>query len=66
MSEFEPKYLVAVPAISSIDQADHVTEDDDIRNVSALRYSSAWPWICAVNLGITMWALLVWLVSRFF
>jgi hypothetical protein len=66
MSEFEPKYFDAGPAISAIGQADYAIGDAGIRNVPSLRYSSPWPWIRALTISITMWAFLAWLVSGYF
>jgi hypothetical protein len=34
----------------------------EVRNDSALRYSSPWPWVLALTLGVSTWAGIGWLV----
>lgn len=65
MSDTEPKYFVAGPAIGAIGQADHVIGEAGIRNVLALRYSSPWPWIRALAISLTMWAVVAWLAYEY-
>jgi hypothetical protein len=62
MSEFEPQYFDAGRVTSAINQTRHAIREADVRYVPGLRYSSPWPWVLGLSIGITMWGFLAWLI----
>jgi hypothetical protein len=66
MTEFKPQYFDAGATFSTLDKGDRGIAIVDIKYVPAHRYSSHWPWILALTIGATMWALLAWLISGYF
>ncbi len=61
MSESKFGYFDARSAISVVDQADGVIVTK-ARRAPGLRYSSPWPWIQALAISISVWAIIAWLV----
>lgn len=63
MSEFKPQYFDAGATLSAIGKVDRAVGDADIMiYVPGLRYSSPWPWLLALTIGVTMWGFLAWLI----
>jgi hypothetical protein len=60
MSELELQYFDAGKVTSAIGQIHHTIGDADVRDVPGLRYSSPWPWVLGLSIGITMWGFLAW------
>jgi hypothetical protein len=60
MSDSKFGYLLARSAISAVDQADNATRTK-VRRGLDVRYSSPWPWIQALAISGSMWAIIVWL-----
>ncbi|KRR03161.1 hypothetical protein CQ10_38830 [Bradyrhizobium valentinum] len=60
MSESKFGYFGARSTISVVDQADYVI-GTKARRGPGLRHSSPWPWIYALAISISMWAIIAWL-----
>jgi hypothetical protein len=66
MTELKPQYFDAGATFSTLEKGDRGIAIVDIKHVPVLRYSSPWPWILALTIGATMWALLAWFISGHF
>ncbi len=64
MSEYSRRYTDARPTRIRIGEPNHQVTAADFHNIAGLRYSSPRPWILALAISLSMWALIAWLIWR--